>query len=125
MTTTRGGRLAWGLIAAALAAASLPGAAQAFRDAGVTRIGPPLQPDPAPSVADMTVGVIDGVRTVHPRGPEVQIGGRWWLVLPGRTQVLRNGVLVGEGALAAGQRVRFLPASKTPGEMALGIVHVL
>jgi hypothetical protein len=112
-------------LAAALIVAGFPGVAQAFRDAGVIDTGPPLRPDPAPAATDMATGVIDGMRVVHPRGPEVQIAGRWWLVLPGRTQVLRNGVLVDEKALTAGQRVRFLPASKTPGETALGIVHVL
>lgn len=99
--------------------------ARAMRAAGdLPRAPAPVvvTPPPAPPTGS---GVIAAVRaSSDPRGVRVQIDGRWWLVLDGRTSVLRDGRLVGAEALAVGQAVRFTLATATPGETALGIVHV-
>jgi hypothetical protein len=57
-------------------------------------------------------------------GSQVEIGGARYLLKPGRSLLLRAGLPVGAGALAVGQKVSFSLASATPGEMALGVVHV-
>lgn len=85
---------------------------------GAAAVAPQLPEPPTAS------GVITGVRTDDPRGMRVEIGGRWWLVLNGRTGVLRNGRLVDAAALAVGQAVRYQLATAVPGETALGVVHV-
>lgn len=99
------------------------GAAEATRMVGDLPVRPapvasqPAEPQPAS-------GVVGAVRTVA-RGIEIEIGGRWWLVLGSRTAVLRDGRPVNaQQALAAGQTVRYLPASAAPGETALGVLHV-
>ena len=110
---------------AALAALALlaHGAAQASRMLGTptSRPASAAARQPAPALRS---GVITAVRQGDPRGVQVQIDGQWWLVLNDRTAVLRNGALVDPAVLASGQKVRFLPASPTAGETALGTVHV-
>ena len=77
-----------------------------------------------PATSDPRTGVVTAVRAVSsPRGVEIEIDGRWWLVLRGRTSVLRDGRLLDESALAAGQAVRYAPASAQRGERALDFVE--
>ena len=54
----------------------------------------------------------------------VEVDGKWYVLKPGRSLVLRDGHPVGASALAKGQTIRFSLASSTPGETALGVVHV-
>ncbi len=110
--------IAFGL---ALAGACLPAAA--IRPVGDL----PVMSRPAvdlPAAPQTMSGVVTQIRSTDPRGTEIEIGGRWWLVLGGRTALMRDGRPVDVRALAVGQTVRYAAATTTPGEKALGIVHV-
>ncbi len=114
------------LIAMALAAAALGagGAAWADRVAGIASIPPAkaaAPPSPAVAAVPLQMGTLSALRS---DGAQIEIDGKWWLVKPGRTQLLRNGLPVDASALAKGQKLAFTAASATPGETALGVVHV-
>ncbi len=100
-----------------------PGRAAAVRPVGDLPV-PAARTAVDPPRPQAAGGVVTGVRATHPRGTEIEIDGRWWLVLRGRTSVLRDGRLLDERALAPGQAVRYAPATLTPGETALGFVQV-
>ena len=101
----------------------LQGAAQAVIPEGV--LPPSTRPRPGPAVAvpEMQSGTITGVRSdARQLGTQIELAGRWLLVLNGRTVVLRKGVQVGADTLRVGQTVKFSMATLTPGETALGMV---
>ena len=101
----------------------LQGAAQAVIPEGV--LPPSTRPRPGPPVAvpEMQSGTITGVRSdARQFGTQIELAGRWLLVLNGRTVVLRKGVQVGADTLRVGQTVKFSMATLTLGETALGVV---
>lgn len=100
-----------------------PGVAGATRLVGDIAWLPAARASGVP-VAPTYSGVVTAVRSTHPRGIEIEIDGRWWLVLHGRTSVLHDRQLVDERALVVGQAVRYVPATTMRGETALGVVHV-
>lgn len=69
----------------------------------------------------LRAGTVSGLRA---DGSQVQIDGTWYRLKPGRSLLLRDGRPVGTDALVAGQKLKFSLASATPGESALGVVHV-
>ena len=107
-----------------LALAAAQGPAVAIRIAGAVPDAQPVAASRLPAPPSVTSGVVARIRSTDPRGSEVEIDGRWWLVLPGRTATMRDGRPVDARVLAVGQTVRYAPATATPGEKALGIVHV-
>lgn len=111
-------------IVMALAVAGLwaGSAAWADRVVGIASI-PPAKAVAAPAVAavPLQTGTISGVRG---DGAQIEIDGKWFIVKPGRTQLLRKGLPVDAGTLATGQKLSYTLASATPGEKALGVVHV-
>lgn len=107
----------------ALALALPGGAALADRVAGLAGI-PPARAA-APAAAASAPALLSGsVSAVQADGARVQIDGKWYVLKPGRSLVLRKGLPVGTDALAKGQQVKFSLATATPGETALGVVHV-
>jgi len=66
-------------------------------------------------------GVVSGLRA---DGSQVEIDGKWYVVKPGRSLLLRDGLPIGASALAKGQKLRFSLASTVSGETGLGVVHV-
>ena len=101
------------------------GGVQAIYVAGAlpdARSGKPLPTVVAPPVQR---GVITALRPdARKIGTQVEIDGRWLLVLTGRTVVRQAGLLVGVDALQVGQTVGFSMTTTTPGETALGAVNV-
>ena len=82
---------------------------------------------PRPVVALPTVprGVINAFRPdVRQIGTQVEIGGRWLLVLDGRTVIRQAGLPVSVDALQVGQTVGFSMATAMAGETALETVYV-
>jgi hypothetical protein len=126
MTDRRGSSMKKTAAAAALTLLALlgPGPAAATRLLGDVAQRPAAARARALPVVQMYSGIVTAVRASDPRGVQLEIDGRWWLVLRGRTSVLRDGRLVDVQALAAGQTVRYAPASTMRGESALGVVHV-
>ncbi len=99
------------------------GTAWADRVAGIASI--PLAKAAAPPPAAVAVPLQTGtLSALRGDGAQIEIDGKWWLIKPGRTQLLRNGLPVDASALAKGQKLAFTAASATPGETALGVVHV-
>lgn len=116
------------MVVAALAALALAGPppAVAVREAGDLPVRQARSASNAsrPAAPEPRSGVVSAVRAVASRGTEIEIDGRRWLVLRGRTAVLRGDRLLDESALAAGMAVRYVPASSVPGEQALDFVQV-
>ena len=109
-----------GLICLALA----HGGAQAIYAAGVLPDARSDGPPPTVVAPVMQRGVITALRPdARQIGTQVEIGGRWLLVLTGRTVVRRAGLPAGVDALQVGQTVGFSMATTTPGETALGVVY--
>ena len=109
-----------GLVCLALA----HGGAQAIYAAGVLPDARSGEPPPTVAAPLVQRGVITGLRPdARQIGTQVEIGGRWLLVLTGRTVVRRAGLPVGADALQVGQTVGFSMATTTPGETALGVVY--
>ena len=103
----------------------LHGAAQAVIPEGVLPPSTRQRPGLPVAVPDMQSGTITGVRSdARQIGTQIELAGRWLLVMNGRTVVLRKGVLVGADTLRVGQTVKFSMATLTPGETALGVVDV-
>ena len=101
----------------------LHGAVQAMIPAG--ELPPSTRPQLGPPVAvpEMRAATITAIRSdARQFGTQLEIGGKWLLVLNGRTAVLRRGLPAGVDALRIGQTVKFSMASLTPGETALGVV---
>ena len=110
-----------GLVCLALA----HGGAQAIYVAGVLPDSRPDGPPPAVVAPVVQRGVITAIRPdARLIGTQVEIGGRWLLVLTGRTVVRRAGLPVGVDALQVGQTIGFSMATETAGETALGTVYV-
>lgn len=107
-----------------LALAAAHGTAVAIRTVGDLPEPQPTAASRLPAAPPVASGVVARIRSTDPRGSEVEIDGRWWLVLPGRTALMRDGRPVDMRTLAVGQTVRYAPATATLGEKALGIVHV-
>lgn len=82
------------------------------------RSATPQRPPAAPA---LLTGTVSGVRA---NGSQVEIDGKWYVLKPGRTVLLRRGLPVGAGELATGQTLSYSLASAVPGEQALGVVHV-
>ena len=100
------------------------GGAQAIYIAGALPTAPSGEPPPTVAAPPVQRGVITAVRPdARQIGTQVEIGGRWLLVLTGRTVVRRAGLPVGIDALQVGQTVAFSMITTTPGETALGAVH--
>ena len=108
----------------ALALAAVHGTTMAIRIAGAVPDPQPIAASRLPAPPPVASGVVSGIRSTDPRGTEVEIDGRWWLLLPSRTAMMRDGRPVDARTLAVGQTVRYVPATSTPGEKALGTVHV-
>ena len=102
---------------------SVPGPALALRVLGDSPRPRPAAAE-APAEPQTVSGVVTALRADGARGLRVDIDGRQWLLLNGRTTVLRDGRLADPRSLAVGQAVRYAPASRTPGETALGVIHV-
>ena len=103
----------------------LQGAAQSVIPEGVLPPSTRQRPGPAVTVPEMQSGTITGVRSdARQIGTQIEVAGKWLLVMSGRTVVLRKGVLVGADTLRVGQTVKFSMATLTPGETALGVVDV-
>ena len=98
-------------------------AALADRVAGLAGIPPAkaMTAQLATAAPALLSGVVSGVR---PDGSQVEIDGKWYVLKPGRSLLLRNGLPVDASVLAKGQKLKYSLASATPGEMALGVVHV-
>ena len=96
-------------------------ALRAIGDSPQPRSAAAVAPPAAPQTAS---GVITALQAGDPRGLWVDIDGRRWLLLNGRTSVLRDGRLADARSLAVGQTVHYTPATTTPGETALGVIHV-
>jgi hypothetical protein len=103
------------------------GAARADRVVGIAGISAPRPAtvqasasSPAAAAA-LRSGVVSGLSV---DGTQIEIDGKWYRLKPGRSLLLRNGLPVDTGVLAKGQKLRFSLASQTPGEQALGVVHV-
>lgn len=113
------------LILIALAAAGLwaGGAAHADRVVGIASIPPAkgAAAPPAAAAVPLQTGTVTALRS---DGAQLEIDGKWFIVKPGRTQLLRDGLPVSTSALVKGQRLSFTLASATPGEQALGVVNV-
>lgn len=100
------------------------GVAVADRVAGLAGI-PPANKVGATQAATVTPALLSGVVSeVRPDGTQVQIGGQWFILKRGRSLLLRGGLPVDASVLAKGQQLKYSLASATPGEMALGVVHV-
>ena len=83
------------------------------------------RPPPAVMAPVVQRGAITAIRAdARQIGTQVEIGGRWLLVLTGRTVVRQGGLPVGVDALRVGQTVGFSMATATPGETAMGVVYV-
>lgn len=105
----------------AVAALLTSGAACADRIAGIAGIAPAAVSTTRP--ADAAQALRSGVVTAV--GPtKVEIDGKWYRIAAGRTLLLRKGLPVPASALAKGQKLSFSLASTTPGEQALGVIHV-
>ena len=101
-----------GLVCLALA----HGGAQAIYAAGVLPDARSGEPPPTVAAPLVQRGVITGLRPdARQIGTQVEIGGRWLLVLTGRTVVRRAGLPIGADALQVGQTVGFSMATATPG----------
>lgn len=99
-------------------------AAQAFYSIGVLPNSRPDRPAPAVVAPVMQQGVITAIRPdARQIGTQLEIGGKWLLVLTGRTVVRREGLPVGLDALRVGQTISYSMATTTPGETALGVVY--
>lgn len=111
------------VIAVSAVGLSFGSVARADRVVGIASIPPAkgAAASPALPAPPLQTGTVSAVRS---DGARVEIDGKWYVVKPGRTLLLRNGLPSGAGALVAGQRVKFSLASATPGETALGVVHV-
>ena len=111
------------VIAVSVVGLSFGSLARADRVVGIASIPPAKSGVAAPTAAapPLQTGTVSALRA---DGAQVEIDGKWYVVKPGRTLLLRNGLPSGGGALVAGQRVKFSLASATPGETALGVVHV-
>ena len=98
-------------------------AALADRVAGLAGIPPAkaMTAQLATAAPALLSGVVSGVR---PDGSQVEIDGKWYVVKPGRSLLLRDGLPIGASALAKGQKLRFSLASTVSGETGLGVVHV-
>ena len=99
------------------------GTALADRVAGIAGIAP------ARATAAVTAASVPALRTgtissLRADGTQVEIDGKWYVLKAGRSLLLRKGLPVGADVLAKGQQIKFSLASTTPGEMALGVVHV-
>lgn len=111
------------VVVLSIAGLSAGGAVRADRVVGLASIPPARASAPSPSVAPVPLqtGTVSGLRG---DGAQVEIDGKWFIVKPGRTQLLRAGLPVGASMLAKGQKLSFTLASATQGEKALGVVHV-
>ncbi len=109
----------------ALAGAALLGCQLAVADRVTGLAGiPPARAavtQPAAAAPALRSGTVSGVRA---EGSQIEIDGTWYLLKPGRSLLLHDGLPVGASMLAKGQKLRFSLASATPGETALGVVHV-
>jgi hypothetical protein len=108
----------------AIAAAAFGcGVARADRVTGIAGIPPAKATSSraAASAPALRSGVVSDVRAER---SQIEIDGKWLIVKPGRTLVLRKGLPVGIGAVVKGQTLNYSLASATPGEQALGVVHV-
>ena len=100
------------------------GGADAIYAAGALPSARPGGPPPAVVAPVVQRGVITAIRPdARQIGTQIEIGGRWLLVLTGRTGVRQGGLPVGVDALQVGQTVGFTMATTTPGETALGVVY--
>ena len=111
------------LLGLALASGARHGRGDTYRRARCP-MPQPVAASRLPAPPPVASGVVARIRSTDPRGSELEIDGRWWLLLPGRTAMMRDGRPVDARALAVGQTVRYAPATATPGETALGILHV-
>ena len=110
-----------GLVCLALA----HGGVQAIYVAGALPDARSGEPPPTVVAPPVQRGVITALRPdARQIGTQVEIGGRWLLVLTGRTVVRRAGLLVGIDALQVGQTVGFSMATATAGETAMGAIYV-
>ena len=101
------------------------GGAHAIYSAGVLPDSRPDRPPPAVEAPVVQRGAISAMRPdARQIGTQIEIAGRWLLVLNGRTAVRQGGLPVGVDALRVGQTVGFSMATTTPGETALGVVYV-
>ena len=111
------------VVSALIGLCGLQGAAQAVIPEGALPPSTRQRPGPAVAVPEMQSGTITGVRSdARQIGTQIEVAGKWLLVMSGRTVVLRKGVLVGADTLRVGQTVKFSMATLTPGETALGVV---
>ena len=100
------------------------GGAHAIYAAGALPDSRPDGPPPAVVAPVVQRGAITAIRPdARQIGMQIEIGGRWLLILTGRTVVRRDGLPVGIDALRVGQTIGFSMATTTPGETALGVVY--
>lgn len=78
------------------------------------------RPAPAPN-AKVRQGL---VTAVNQGGGRVEIGGVWYVVVTGRTQLVRAGRPVGIDALKKGQSLSFTVLEQAAGPATLGVAHV-
>ena len=111
------------IVIAAASALFGSGIALADRVAGLAGIPPAraTAPQPAASAPALQSGTVSELRA---DGSQIEIDGKWYVLKPGRSLLLRSGLPVDPSVLAKGQKLRFSLASATPGELALGVVHV-
>lgn len=111
------------VMALAVAGLSFGSVARADRVVGIASIPPAKGAAASPAVAAVALrtGTVSALRS---DGAQIEIDGKWFVVKPGRTLLLRNGLPAAASALAKGQKLSFTLASATPGETALGVVHV-
>ena len=101
------------------------GAVQAIYVAGALPNARPGGPRPVVALPTVQRGAITAIRPdARQIGTQVEIGGRWLLVLDGRTMIRRAGLPVSVDALQVGQTVGFSMATAMAGETALETVYV-
>ena len=102
------------------------GAVQAIYVAGALPNARSGEPRPVVAVPPTVQrGIITAIRPdARQIGTQVEIGGRWLLVLNGRTVVKRAGLPVSVDILQVGQTVGFSMATTMAGETALETVYV-
>ena len=101
------------------------GSVQAIYAAGALPEARSGEPPPVVALPTVQRGVITAIRPdARQIGTQVEIGGRWLLVLGGRTVIRRAGLPVSVDALQVGQTVGFSMTTAMAGETALETVYV-
>ena len=101
------------------------GGVQAIYVAGALPNARSDEPPPVVALPIVLRGVITAIRPdARKIGTQIEIGGRWLLVLDGRTVIRRAGLPVSVDALQVGQTVGFSMTTAMAGETALETVYV-